>query len=180
MFKGLKSSFHEIKSVKNLCALSFLLVLKVLISSFRIVITPGVQISFGFVVYIVVGAFFGFFASFLFCLISYFLSLIFGYSLFFHIGFLVSSVVSATIYALFLYKLKLKVKRVVLATVVNDFIVHFFLNIFWLSQIFNGGNFLVAFSQRFLKSVIMLFLNCFISAFIVILLKKITKLNILK
>ena len=180
MFKILKFSFLEIKNVKNLCILSFLLVLKVLISSFRIVITPGVQISFGFVVYIVVGAFFGFFASFLFGLISYFLSLILGYSIFFHIGFLISSVVSAVIYALFLYKLKLKLKRVVLATIVNDLVVHFFLNIIWLSQIFNGGNFLVAFSQRFLKSVVMLFLNCFISAFIVILLRKITKLNILK
>ena len=175
MYLRFKESVLELKNVKNLCFLSLLIVLKIVVSSLRIVISPYIQISFGFLIYIVVGCLFGIFCSVILAILSYILSFFVGFSNFFHVGFLVSSIFSAFIYSVFLYKKKFSYKRVVFATIVNDILVHFFLNIIWLSQLFYGGNFVNAFILRVPKNFVMLPIDCVLSFFVLAFVRKLLR-----
>ncbi len=174
MFDKVKSSFYEFKKIKNLSVLSMLLMLKILVSLFQINISFGVKISFGFLIYIIVASFYGFFSGVIFTILAYLLNFVTGVVEVFHIGFLISSIFCILIYSIFLYKLKLLVKRVVIATIINDLVIHFILNNIWLSQIYNT-RFSLIFSVRILKNIIMLPIDCVLGTLIVIALQKIVQ-----
>lgn len=176
MFLKFKKSALELKNVKNVCFLSLFAVLKIILSSLKIAVAPEIYISFGFLVYIFIGGFFGPFCSVIFAIITYILSFVFVSYISFHFGFLFSSVVSCFIFSLFLYKKKFSFKRVVLGTIVNDVVVHFFLNILWLSQLFHNGDFLKAFVVRIPKGFVMLFVNCFLAVLVIVFIKKLSKI----
>ena len=176
MFLKFKKSAFELKNIKNVCLLSLFAVLKIILSSLKIAVAPEIYISFGFLIYIFIGGFFGPFCSVIFAIITYILGFVFVTYIPFHFGFLFSSVVSCFIFSLFLYKQKFSFKRVVLGTIVNDVVVHFFLNILWLSQLFHNGDFLKAFVVRVPKSFIMLFVDCFLAVLVIVFLKKLSKI----
>ena len=175
LFLKFKKSVLELRNVKNICLLSFFAVLKIIISSFKIAVAPHIYISFGFLVYIFVGGFFGPFCSVVFAIVTHILSFAFVSYTSFHFGFLISSIVSCFIYSLFLYKQEFRVKRGVLGTIVNDFVVHFFLNIIWLSQLFHDGDFFKSFVIRVPKGFIMLFVDCFLAFLAIVFIKKLSK-----
>ena len=175
MHPKLKESVYELKSIKNLCLLSFLVVVKIFVSSLKVVVVPSIQISFGFLVYIIVGCLFGPFCSFVFAILTYLLSVFIYPSVFFHFGFLISAIVSSLIYAIFLYKRRFSFKRVIFSTIFNDVFVHFFLNIVWLSQLFHNNDFFKAFVFHLPKGVVMLPIDCVLSCFVVVFVKKIFK-----
>lgn len=176
MFSKFKKSALELKNIKNICLLSLFAVLKIIISSLKIAVAPEIYISFGFLIYIFIGGFFGPFCSVVFAIITYILGFVFVSYIPFHFGFLFSAVVSCFIFSLFLYKQKFRFKRVILGTIVNDIVVHFFLNILWLSQLFHNGDFLKAFVVRVPKGFIMLFINCFLAVLVIVFLKRLSKI----
>ena len=174
LLRKIKSSFNEFKKIRNLSILSMLLVVKILISLFQINLAVGMKISFGFLVYMIVASLYGFFSGIIFVILAYMLNFIIGVVEIFHIGFLISNIFCVLTYSIFLYKLNLKVKRVVIATIINDLVIHFILNNIWLAQIY-GSSFSSIFSIRIVKNIIMMPLDCVLAAFVVIALRKIVK-----
>ena len=73
----------------------------------------------------------------------------------FYFGFTVSAVVSAVIYALFLYRKPKTLLRIILAVVCVTVLVDFGMNTYWLSNLYGKG-FFVMLPGRIIKSVAML------------------------
>ncbi len=174
-----KRSALELKSVKNLCVISFLLAIKIVIQlTCTIRIANYLYIGFSFLIFIVTGSMFGPVVSFLFG----FMADILGFCVCsskgggdFFIGFTISSIVSAVIYSLFLYKFKLGVIRVVFAQIIHDLVVCFWLNTLWLSITRFNGDLQKAFFNRILKECLVLPINCVMALVVASAFKKVVE-----
>ena len=177
MFSLVKNSALELKSVKNLCIVSILMALRMVVGLFSIKLTPYLVIGFGFLVYLVVGSMFGPIVSMLFGFFSdvlhFFIFPSGGAS--FHFGFTLSSILSVLVYGLFLYKFKLSVLRVVICQIVHDVFIFWILNTIWVSQMYFKNNFAKAFSLRIIKEIGKLPINCILAVIVALVLKRFAK-----
>ena len=177
MFSNFKESFNEMKSVKNLCIISLLMAMRILLKVFSIKITSFLVVGFGFLAYVIVGAMFGPFVAIIFGFLSDILGFYITYSgdAPFHWGFTFNSVLSVLIYSLFLYKFKLGLVRCVITQIVHDVIICFILNTYWLSQMYFHNDFLKAFLARLPKELAVLPINCVLTASLVVVFKRVAK-----
>lgn len=176
----LKRSALELKSVKNLCIISFLLAVKIVIQFVcTIRIANYLHVGFSFLVFIIVGSMFGPVVSFLFGFMADILGFCIcsgsGKSGAFFIGFTISSILSAVIYSLFLYKFKFGVARVIVMQIIHDLIICFCLNTLWLSITVFGGNLQKAFFARILKECLVLPINCIMALVVASAFKKVVE-----
>lgn len=174
----IKESCCELKSVKNLCIISFLLAIALVMKLIGVIkITSYIHVGFGFLVFIIVGAMFGPAVAAIFGLLCDIL----GFCLVntggasFHLGFTMSSVLGALIYGLFLYKLRLGIVRVILVQIVHDLIIYCVLNTLWLSQMYFNNDFGKAFLLRLPKECITLVVNSVLAVYLGIMLKRVVK-----
>ena len=173
----IKESFLELKSVKNLCIISFLLAMEMVVRFVGIIrITSYIYVGFGFLIFIIVGTMFGPFVA---CIFG-FLSDIIGFYVIhsgasFHWGFTLSSILGALIYGMFLYKLKLDVFRVLVVQIMHDLIIYCFLNTLWLSQMYFKNDFWKAFMLRLPKECITIVINSLLAVYLSIMLKRVVK-----
>lgn len=177
MFSNFKESFNEMKSVKNLCIISLLMAMRILLKIFSIKITEYLVVGFGFLAYVIVGTMFGPFVAIIFG----FLSDILGFyiassgSAPFHWGFTLNSILSVLIYSLFLYKFKLGVVRSVVTQIVHDIVICFILNTYWLSQMYFNNDVYKAFLARLPKELSVLPINCVLTASLVVVFKRVAR-----
>ena len=173
--KIFKRSLSEFKSVKNICIMSLLMAIILVLRMFvSIKINEYLQIRFDFLIFIISGAMFGPAFAFLFgFLADIVLFYVNGGGGNFHFGFTLCSILSALMYGIFLYKYKLGVVRTVILQIVHDIIICFLLNTYWLSSMNFNGNFKLAFFSRLPKECLMLPIRCAMAVAIVLLLKRV-------
>ncbi len=166
---GIKDSFNELKSVRNLCTFSVLLAMNLVVRLIgTIKITPYLYVGFGFLVYLIVGSMFGPFGSCIFGFLADILGFyILGSDAPFHWGFTLNTVLGVLIYGLGLYKFKFGTFRVIVVQLIHDVVILLFLNTVWLSQMYFNNDFYKAFAARFVKQCITTPINCLLACFVV-------------
>ncbi len=176
--KLVKQSFSEFKSVKNLCIMSILMAMFMSVRFIgTISIADYIRVEFGFLVFLIAGSMFGPAFAFLFG----FLGDVVCFFMFssgrapFNIGFTISSIISALIYAFFLYKFKLTITRVLLAQVVHDIVISLLLNTYLLAFMYFKGSITKSFFVRLPKFLICLPINCVLAVFLLILFRSVAK-----
>lgn len=179
--KMFKDSFLEVKSVKNLCIISILMAMNLTLCFVgTIKLTDYAHISFGFLVFFIVGTMYGPVVSFLFGFFAdilgfYVRANFIGVSGRFHLGFTLTSVLSATFYGLFLYKYKLNASRVIIVEIVKDLICNWFLNSLFLAQLLFNNDFKRAFFLRLPKECCCIVINCVLVLILANSLKRVAK-----
>ncbi len=177
MFSKFKESFNEMKSIKNLCIVSLLMAMVLVLKAVAtITINNYLRISFVFLVHIIVGTMFGPFVAIIFG----FFSDVLGFYVTvsngpFHWGFTIDSILSVLIYSFFLYKFKLSATRALVTQVVHDVITGVILNTYWLSQMYFQNDFSKAFLSRLPKELAVLPINCVLSISLVVVFKRVAK-----
>ena len=177
-FNLVRQSFSEFKSVKNLCIMS---VLMAMFMSVRFIgtinIADFVRVEFGFLVFLIAGSMFGpafaFLIGFLGDVVCFFMFC--SGKAPYNVGFTISSIISALIYAFFLYKYKLTVTRAFLAQVVHDIIVSLILNTYFLAPMYFNGYISKCFFLRLPKFLICLPINCAFAVSLLILFRNVAK-----
>ncbi len=177
MFSKFKESFNEMKSVRNLCIISLLMALRMLLRIVgSITINHYMVVGFGFLAYIIVGTMFGPFVAIIFGFLSDILCFyLIGSNGPFHWGFTLDSILSVLIYSLFLYKFKLSATRALVTQIVHDIIICVILNTYWLSQMYFQNDFSKAFLSRLPKELIVLPINCVLTVSLVVVFKRVAK-----
>ena len=171
-------SAKELKSVSNLCIISILMAMKIVLHMVGTIrLTQSMYIGFGFLVVVVVGSMFGPFVSIFFGLFADILGFIVAPDGKFHFGFTLNSVLGALIYSLFLYKFRLSTKRIVITSVVHDIVINFVLNSMWLAQMYYGNSFIKSFVLRLPKGLIMLPIHCLLCIAVAKALKRVSKIS---
>lgn len=172
IFFKFKNSILELKSIKNLSIIAFLMALLIVLNFMVVEVSNLVLISFEFVVVFLLGAMFGPFVAailgFLGDLLCY---LIHPVGPFF-IWYAVSFMVDGLIYGIFLYKNKLKTKKVVIVQIARDVLTNVFLNTFFIWLQFGGDFLKLLIFVRVPKNIIKIPINCFIVAIVSKILRK--------
>ncbi len=175
--KLVKQSFLEFKSVKNLCIMAVLMALLMSVRFIGMIrINHFIHVGFGFLVFLIAGSMFGHAFSFLFGLLGDVVCFfMFPSDGPFNIGFTVSSIISALIYALFLYKYKLTLARALLAQIVHDIVISLLLNTYLLAFMYFKGDILKSFFSRLPKFLICLPINCILAVSLLVLFRNVVK-----
>lgn len=175
--KLVKQSFSEFKSVKNLCTMSILMALYMVVRFIGMIrINHFIHVGFGFLVFLIAGSMFGAAFSFIFGLLGDVVCFfVFPSDGRFNIGFTISSIISALIYAFFLYKYKLTITRALLAQIVHDIVVSLLLNTYFLAFMYFKGSILKSFFARLPKFLICLPINCVLAVSLLILFRNVVK-----
>ena len=176
--KLVRQSFSEFKSVKNLCIMAILMALYMVvrfIGTFEI--KDFIRIEFGFLIFLIAGSMFGpafaFLIGFLGDVVCYFMFS--SGKAPYNFGFTISSMVSALIYALFLYKYKLTIMRAILAQIIHDVIISLILNTYFLAPMYFNGDISKCFFLRLPKFLICLPINCALAVSLLILFRNVAK-----
>ncbi len=151
-FSRIKSSAKELKSTKSIVLCAALIALYTAINTLSLYVTQELKLGFSFLVLAVLGMQFGVitgtFAGFLCDLMAYIVRPMGAL----HLGFTLTTALTATVFAIFLYRRELKLWRIIVArTIVNVFL-NLFLNTIWLSQLYGNG-FLALLPGRIYKNI---------------------------
>lgn len=165
-FLKFKNSFLELKSLKNLTIIAFLMALLIVLNFMVVELSSLVLISFEFVVIFLMGAMFGPFVAAILGFVGDLLCYLIHPIGPFFIWYAVSFMVDGLIYGVFLYKNRLTLKRVILVQILRDILVNVFLNTFFIWLQFGGDFLKLLFFVRIPKNIIKIPINCFIVVFI--------------
>lgn len=152
MFSRVKASAKELKSTESLVLCAALIALYIILDGFATVKTQYFEITFSFLALAVIGYLFGVVPAFISAaagdLISFF---VFPRGAF-HPGFTLTTILICVIFALFLYKQKVSLWRVILARLCINIFVNSTLTTLWVSQLVGKG-FGVLFVSRAAKNL---------------------------
>ena len=155
MQNRIKSSATEIKNTRSLAVCAVLVALYVAINSASIYVTPSLKLTFSYLVLGILGYRFGavtgFFAGFACDLIAYVVRPAGPL----HLGFTLSTMLTVLIFALFLYRRKLSLWRIILSRTIINLIINIALNTFWLSNLY-GKAYIVLLFERVVKNIALL------------------------
>lgn len=153
------SNIEELKKPKQLALCGLLIALYVMIYNMNIIITPVIQLRFGFLVIAVAsfigGPIMGMTVGVFGDLLSMFLTGGQGATFFF--GFTVSYALMGLTCGLIFYKSKITISRVIVAGIA-EFIIAIVLNSKWLSMLY-GTTYYAQVILRLPKCIVMLFVN---------------------
>lgn len=148
----IKSSAKELKSTKSIVLCAALIALYVAINTISIFVTQELKLGFTFLVLAVIGMQFGVvtgtLAGFLCDIIAYIVRPMGAL----HLGFSLTTALTVTLFALFLYRHKLSLWRIIIARIATNLFLNLFLNTIWLSQLYGNG-FLALLPGRIYKNV---------------------------
>lgn len=162
---SLKSQFtdsaNELKSVKNLVLIAFMIALSIVVGYFTLAFGNFIKIGFSNLVNEFTCMLFGPVIGIIFGFVSDILKYITKPTGAFFPGFTLNAMIAGMLYGIMLYHKKITFKRVFLAELLVTIIVNLGLATFWLCVMY-GNSFMVIFPMRLLKSLIMLPINSFL------------------
>ena len=173
--KKIKQSLLEFKEVRNLCIMAALIAMMMVVRMVSTIkLSSFLEIRFDFLVFLIAGSMFGPVFSVFFGFVADVLPFYFlGSAANFHWGFTLSSIINVLIYGVFLYKYKFDPIRVILVQILNNVLIGFFMNTYWLSSICFGGSFMKAFFMRLPKECMTLPINCLLAVDLVVVFKRV-------
>lgn len=140
-------------NTRNIVRFALLIVLQVLLTQFVAITTPTLRLAFTFLAYIWAGYFYGWKIGGMLALISDLIGMIVYPKGPFLIGFTLSAVMSGMIYGILHNKNTNITKWVLLATLLDNLIVHLLMNTLWL-VVYMGNSMAAIFPLRLTKTLI--------------------------
>lgn len=151
----IRASAKELKSTSTLTVSAMLTALNVVLHFFTVVISDFLQISFSFLPLALTGLLYGPIVGGIAGGVGDILKYIVRPTGAFFPGFTLNAILSGIIYGLILYKKPVTLKRAFAAVLCNTLIIHLLLTPLWLSIMYGKG-YIVLFSARLVKNIIML------------------------
>lgn len=170
----MKSSAKELNSVSTVSVTGMLVAISVVLSFFTLAISNVLQISFSFLPLAAGGMLYGPVIGGIMGVLSDVLGYFVRPNGPFFPGFTLNALISGAIYGFFLYKRPVTLKRVVIVSVLITIVVNMLLNPLWLSMMY-GNAFIVLFTGRIIKNLVMLPIN---TALLVSILKLVERIKI--
>ncbi|MBE6911046.1 MAG: folate family ECF transporter S component [Ruminococcaceae bacterium] len=138
-FNRIKSSAMELKSTKSIVLCAALIALYVAINTLSVFVTQELKLGFSFLVLAVLGMQFGAItgtlAGFLCDLMAYIVRPMGAL----HLGFSLTTALTATVFAILLYRYELKLWRIIVSRIIINVFLNLLLNTIWLSQLYGNG-----------------------------------------
>ncbi len=154
----MKASTKELNRVPTISVTGMLIAISVVLSFFNLVISNVLQISFSFLPLAAGGMLYGPVVGGIMGALSDVLGYFVRPNGPFFPGFTLNALISGALYGCFLYKKPVTLKRVILVSVLITIIVNMLLNPLWLSMMY-GNAFIVLFTGRIIKNLVMLPIN---------------------
>lgn len=151
-------SLQELKKTRSLAMTAMLLAIAVILGFLAVQVTESIKISFAFLVDELVGMLFGPTVGAVFGAVDDFLKYVVRPTGPYFPGFMISEMLSAMIYGLFLYKRPIRLPRIIAANTTVTVFVNMFLNTVWLSMLY-GNAIPVILPARVVKELILLPIN---------------------
>ena len=170
----IKSSAKELDSVPTISVTGMLIAISVVLSFFNLVISNVLQVSFSFLPLAAGGMLFGPVVGGIMGVLSDVLGYFVRPNGPFFPGFTLNALISGALYGFFLYRRPVTLKRVIAVSVLITIIVNMLLNPLWLSMMY-GNAFIVLFTGRIIKNLVMLPIN---TALLVSILKLVERIKI--
>ena len=150
-----KSSANKLKDVHYLALIALMVALKIIIGFVRIPVAENLRITLTYIVValeaILVGPVCGLVSAFVTDNLSF---MLFPDGAYFP-GYTITAMLGSLIYAMLLYQKQISVVRIVLAKILNNYIVNVLLGSLWSSMLY-GKAYLVYFSTSLIKNTILL------------------------
>ena len=151
-----RDSAAELKNLRSLTGLSLCLALGVVLSLFTsIQVTTSLRISFGFLALAVTGMLYGPVCSSLAGIVIDLLVFVIHPTGPFFPGFTLTSMLTGTIFGLFLYKNQISLPRLILSKALINLLLNLLLNSLWLTILYDQG-FWAMIPGRIFKNVVFL------------------------
>lgn len=155
-----KDAASECKSVRSLAHAAFLCALAIVIEKFNIPLSPYLQISLSFFAVALCSMLTGPVLAVICGVVVDLIGAI-GSPYPFFFGYTLTAILTAVIYALFLYRGKITYLRVLWAEIVINFLINAFLGSFWRVFLYHGA-FWVYFSLALVKNLVLLAPEAFV------------------
>lgn len=168
----MQESLKELKNVKSLTAIAFLMAITIVLGYFTIQIGDFLKIGLSAIPAEMVSILFGPAVGAIFGGSADIIKYIVHPTGAFFPGFTISGIISGFIYGIFLYKKTVKLTRIFLANFTVAVVVNMIINTFWLTLLY-GTSFLMIFPARALKEIIMCIINTVIMFILYNALKKV-------
>ncbi|WP_057829551.1 folate family ECF transporter S component [Liquorilactobacillus cacaonum] len=151
----MNSSFVSRLSTRNLVLMALLVALNIVVAKFLSFGIWSVRISFTFVIVFFMSYWFGPLLGGIGAACADILgTLIFGGLGGYFVGFTISAFAGAFVYGVLFYQKDITVTRIVIAVLVNIFLVDALMNTYWVAILYHA-NFLTIFPMRFIKELLM-------------------------
>lgn len=151
-------SLQELRKTRSLAVTAMLLAIAVILGFLAVQVTESIKISFAFLVDELVGMLFGPAVGAVFGAVDDFLKYIVKPTGPYFPGFMISEMLTAMIYGLFLYKRPIRLTRIIAANTTVTVFVNMLLNTLWLTMLY-GSAFAVIFPARVVKELVLLPVN---------------------
>ena len=149
------SSYRKMHSVKYLALMAVFVALKTATSGLFIPVAENLRISLSFLFMSVAGAILGPVAG----MITGAIGDIVGYMMFptgaFFIGYTISAMAGPLVYALFLYRQKITIPKLILAKAVNNYVVNVLMGSCWSAMLYSKG-YLFYFTNSLIMNTLLL------------------------
>jgi ECF transporter S component (folate family) len=156
-----KQSILELKKTQTIAILSILIAMNVLISSVYIPVAPGLRIYATFFVIAIAGVVGGPATAIFYGFICDILGVIIHPSGPFFIGYTITTMLSSMIYALFLYKQKITIAKLLMAKLLVNLLCNVTLNSIWNYILFDKA-FIYFVSKSIIKNIVLLPIEVFL------------------
>lgn len=154
MMNTFKSSAQEMRKTSVVTIGGMLIAISVVLSFFKVPITPTLQISFASLPIAAGGMLFGPIVGGAIGLVSDLLGFIVRPNGFFFPGFTLNAILTGAFFGLFFYQKKVSLLNVVLSSLVITVVINLGLTTLWLSMMY-GDAFIVLLGARVVKNVLM-------------------------
>lgn len=152
----MNSSFVSRLSVRNIVLMGLLIALNIVVSKFLSFGIWSVRISFTFVIVFFMSYWFGPLLGAIGAACADIVgTLIFGGLGGYFAGFTVSAFLGALVYGILFYKKDITLVRIIIAVLINIFLVDALMNTYWISLLYHA-NFWAIFPMRFIKELLMI------------------------
>ena len=152
----MNTSFVSRLSVRNIVLMGLLIALNIVVAKFLSFGIWSVRISFTFVIVFFMSYWFGPLLGAIGAACADIIgTLVFGGLGGYFAGFTISAFVGAFVYGLLFYKKDITVARIIIAVLVNVFLVDAVMNTYWLTLLYHA-NFWAIFPMRFVKELLMI------------------------
>lgn len=150
-----KSSSIKLKQTKYLAIIAIMIALKTIVSYWYIPIGENLHISFGYILVAIEATILGPIAGMMSGAITDIVEFIINPNGSFFIGYTITAMLGELIYALYFYKQKISLPRIILAKITISYIVNVFIGSFW-SMILYSKGYIYYMIKSLIKNTIML------------------------
>lgn len=172
MQNRLKSSAMEIKNVHSLVTCAVCVALYVAINSLSLYVTPTLKLTFSFLILGMIGYRFGLVTGSLAAVACDLVAYVIRPAGPLHLGFTLSTVLTVAVFAIFFYRHKISIWRVVVSRAFINLAINIALNTYWLSNLY-GEAYRVLLLERFIKNIALLPIEAILLYFVLNAFKKV-------